>query len=325
MAADRPSRCAPGLQRPRQPRVHRRLGQPRVRNLHASLAPPSSRGSHRKEASESVRLLSGNDVQIQRFLVEKAHTWISRGVPSPRSCRGVRESLTPTPLVHSGVSGLSGMSGSALGVLPTMKRTTLPEGWRHRLMSPVPKERANRVLVASRVDVELAELALPTFDHQLPANVLSVPFPGCGLGAFALRVPAYKAHQQDLTGRSWAWLESVAEALVSEAAVIIGDLNVPTLSTRGVGAVTLRRLGALGWSMASSATVGSYFSPRGIKEHAGLPAPRADGCRSSSSVCDGGGRLHAGGLAGCRTTRQSLQISKCEVMPCLGLEFAKSV
>lgn len=136
-------------------------------------------------------------------------------------------------------------------------------GWRRQLMSPEPQERANRVFVASRVDVERAELALPTFDHQLPANVLSVRFPGCGLRVLALRIPAYKAHQHDLTGRSWAWLESVADVIGSEAAVIIGDLNVPTLSTRGVGAETLRRIGALGWSMASSVTVASYFSPRG--------------------------------------------------------------
>jgi endonuclease/exonuclease/phosphatase family metal-dependent hydrolase len=119
------------------------------------------------------------------------------------------------------------------------------------------------VFVASRLDVELAQLELPTFDHQLPANVLSVRFPGSGLRVLALRIPAYKAHQQDLTGRSWDWLGSVAKTLASEAAVIIGDLNVPALSTQGVGAETLRRIGALGWSMASSATAASYFSPRG--------------------------------------------------------------
>ena len=146
---------------------------------------------------------------------------------------------------------------------PAFQGRLADAGWRHQLLSPEPPERANRVFVASRIDVGRAELAMPTFDHQLPANVLSVRFPGCGLWVVALRIPAYKAHQRDLTSRSWAWLESVAKSLASEAAVIIGDLNVPTLATRGVGAETLQRIGALGWPVASSTSVASYFSPRG--------------------------------------------------------------
>jgi hypothetical protein len=50
-------------------------------------------------------------------------------------------------------------------------------GWRHQPISGEPSERANWTLVASRVEVEPDDVERPTFDHQLPANVLAVRFP----------------------------------------------------------------------------------------------------------------------------------------------------
>jgi hypothetical protein len=74
---------------------------------------------------------------------------------------------------------------------PVFARRLAAAGWRHQLISAEPPERANRTFVAARVSVELDSLALPTFDHQLPANLLVVRFPDAELRVIAVRVPAY--------------------------------------------------------------------------------------------------------------------------------------
>jgi endonuclease/exonuclease/phosphatase family metal-dependent hydrolase len=117
--------------------------------------------------------------------------------------------------------------------------------------------------VASRVVLERDALALPSFDHQLPANVLVVRFPGANLRVVAIRVPWYGRAQRDLALRAWDWLESAAADLIQEAAIIIGDLNVSTSSRRRDAADPLRRITRAGWALATSEIDPSYFSPRG--------------------------------------------------------------
>ncbi len=139
-------------------------------------------------------------------------------------------------------------------------------GWRHQIIPPEPPERSNRTFVVSRVPVEMDTLALPPyFDHQLPSNLLSVRFPDAGLRVIALRVPAYEPYQKDLILRSWDWLESVAGALVDEAAVIVGDLNVWPHSPRARGGDHFRRIRNKGWSLATPESEPSYFSTSGNK------------------------------------------------------------
>ena len=142
-------------------------------------------------------------------------------------------------------------------------RRLAESGWHHQLISTEPPERANRTFVASRIPVERDALALPTFDHQLPANVLAVCFPEAKLRVVALRVPAYESHQRELTLKSWDWLEGAAAALVGEAAVIVGDLNVSLRAPRARGGQHLLRLTQSGWLLATSESDPSYFSAQG--------------------------------------------------------------
>src|ERR1700730_15518173 len=62
----------------------------------------------------------------------------------------------------------------------------------HHLLSPEPREDANRVLIASREPLEQAGLALPDFDNQFHANILAAHSPRFGLRILGLRIPAYK-------------------------------------------------------------------------------------------------------------------------------------
>lgn len=142
-------------------------------------------------------------------------------------------------------------------------RRLVDAGWPNHLISAEPPERANRTFVAARVPVEMDSIVLPTFDHQLPANLLAVRFPDAGLRVIALRVPAYEAHEKDLILRSWDWLESAAAGLVEDAAVIVGDLNVSLRSPRAGGGDHFRRIRSAGWGLATPEAEPSYFSARG--------------------------------------------------------------
>lgn len=146
---------------------------------------------------------------------------------------------------------------------PDIARRLAEAGWSHQLISAEPPERANRTFLAARVPVELDLLALPTFDHQLPANLLMVRFPDARLRVTALRVPAYESHQKDLILKSWEWLELKAGELVDDPAVIIGDLNVSPNSPRAGGGDHFRRIRSAGWSLATPDAEPSYFSSKG--------------------------------------------------------------
>lgn len=179
---------------------------------------------------------------------------------------------------------------------PAFRGRLAEEGWRHQLISPEPAERANRLLVASRVEVDLdAGVLLPNFDHQFPANILAVRFPAADLRVIALRVPAYKAQQRQLTELSWRWLEHIAGEVASGAAVIVGDLNVPSTATTGAGFEGLRRIVSNNWAIAPVANAPSYFSPRGTKSTLDyLLHTSAVGVRSAAFVASCGGFCLAG-------------------------------
>ena len=146
---------------------------------------------------------------------------------------------------------------------PTFADRLANAGWCHQLISSEPGERANRTFVASRVSVEQDCVPLPTFDRQLPANLLAVRFPDTGLRVLALRVPAYEGPERPLVLRSWDWLESTAALLVDEAAVIVGDLNVSAASRRSGGGDHFRRIRSAGWSLATPEGEPSFFSSTG--------------------------------------------------------------
>jgi hypothetical protein len=174
------------------------------------------------------------------------------------------------------------------------RRRLADAGWCHQLTSAEPPERANRTLVAARVPVELDPLALPKFDHQLPANLLVVRFPIAKLRVIAVRVPAYVSGG-DLIIQSWDWLEWAAAALVGDAAVIVGDLNISSRSPRARGGDHFRRIRSAGWSLATPEGEPSYFSATGRTSTLDyLLHTRAVRALNASVVTKAGGYILAG-------------------------------
>jgi len=61
----------------------------------------------------------------------------------------------------------------------------------HQALSVETREKANRVLIASRLPIAPLKLRLPGFDHQLQANVLGVKILGEDISLLGLRMPWY--------------------------------------------------------------------------------------------------------------------------------------
>lgn len=132
-------------------------------------------------------------------------------------------------------------------------------GWVHQLLSHEPAEVANRTLIASRLPLVRDGLALPDFDHQLPANVVAAYLPTLGLRILGVRVPAYETkHRMHLLG-AWEWLETAAITMCDAPAVILGDLNIrPSAGPRMTGGYFHRILNS-GWQRAVPVEGHSYF------------------------------------------------------------------
>jgi endonuclease/exonuclease/phosphatase family metal-dependent hydrolase len=147
----------------------------------------------------------------------------------------------------------------------SFRRSLETSGWAHQLISEDPSEISNRVLVVSRIPIGRDELPLPTFDRQLPANVLALRVPSLGLRVLALRVPAYtRGHRSQLI-QSWEWIERAATGWRTECALILGDLNVTGPKPRAAGGAHLRRLMESGWGLARPEGEFSYWSPHGCR------------------------------------------------------------
>jgi hypothetical protein len=142
--------------------------------------------------------------------------------------------------------------------------TTLASaGWSNQRMSTEPKEKANRVFVASKLLLEPLTLSLPTFDQQFPSNLLAVRLPLLGLSIVGVRVPAYNRKSAHLLVPAWEWLESTTGSLKSSPSIVIGDLNV-SLSRASCARNQFRRILASGWHRAEP-TGGATFYGHGGK------------------------------------------------------------
>jgi endonuclease/exonuclease/phosphatase family metal-dependent hydrolase len=115
--------------------------------------------------------------------------------------------------------------------------TLASAGLTQQLLSPDTGERANRVLIASRLPIEQDELVLPDFDSQFPASMLT---------------------------KSWEWLEEFAASRRDTPTIIVGDLNVKPTSRKAKGR-HFRRLLASGWTRAEPVGGHSYFGPTGAR------------------------------------------------------------
>ncbi len=136
-------------------------------------------------------------------------------------------------------------------------------GWHHQQLSADTGEKANRVLVASRVPIEPMALTLPSFDRQFPANIAAVLVPSIGVKLIGLRVPMYQKATAGLLPRAWDWLENTAHALVNQPVVMVGDLNTSIHATGSRLRPQFQRILASGWRRAEPADGPSYFGTNG--------------------------------------------------------------
>jgi endonuclease/exonuclease/phosphatase family metal-dependent hydrolase len=136
-------------------------------------------------------------------------------------------------------------------------------GWIHQMISVDTGDKANRILVASRIPMEPLALVLPDFDRQFPANILGVRLPDAGVSVLGIRIPWYEREEAALTVRAWDWLASAAGGLVAAPGILLGDLNVGLKSGPQRGGKHFRGLLQSGWHRAEPAGGASYTSTRG--------------------------------------------------------------
>lgn len=136
-------------------------------------------------------------------------------------------------------------------------------GWHHQVLSADTGEKANRVLIASRVPIESMPLALPAFDRQFPANIAAVTVPGIRISLIGLRVPMYQKATADLLPRAWDWLENTARALADDSVVIVGDLNTSIHANGSRCRPQFQRILSSGWQRSEPTDGPSYFGTNG--------------------------------------------------------------
>ena len=136
-------------------------------------------------------------------------------------------------------------------------------GWTYQETSKDSGEKANRVLIASRLPLQPFEIYLPDFDRQFSANILGVSVPSSGLSIIGVRVPWYDKQDAGLVFDAWEWLESTAAGLKDQPAIILGDLNVGLKSNRSRGGEHFRRILTSGWHRAIPKETSSYYGASG--------------------------------------------------------------
>lgn len=140
----------------------------------------------------------------------------------------------------------------------------MDHGFSSLVASKETDEDANRVLIAAKERFEIDSLALPTFDQQFPANVLAVRFPSTNIRLLGVRVPYYIDKELPRVQDAWAWLETAAETLKEDKAIIVGDLNASVTSSSSRGGDHFRRIMESGWVRAQPANGSSFFGKDGV-------------------------------------------------------------
>jgi hypothetical protein len=146
---------------------------------------------------------------------------------------------------------------------PAFQSTLESAGFPHQVLSSQSPERANQLLMASKLPLQPSDLPLPTFDNQLPANLVAVTVPAIGLSVLGVRIPAYQSKERHLLKCSWHWLEAAARSWISRPSIIIGDLNVRVTSPATKAGDSFRRIMAAGWQRAEPTGAGSFISHQG--------------------------------------------------------------
>jgi endonuclease/exonuclease/phosphatase family metal-dependent hydrolase len=106
--------------------------------------------------------------------------------------------------------------------LAAFQATLREGGWEHQALSEAPSIKANRVLVASRVPLQVRSLPASTVDEHLSSNALRVQVDGW-LELLCVRVPTYTGSDR---AAAWDWLaHAAAETRLAGPALLVGDLN----------------------------------------------------------------------------------------------------
>jgi len=129
-------------------------------------------------------------------------------------------------------------------------------GWVHQALSVQTDEKANRVLIASKIPIAPLPLTMPAFDQQFQSNLFGVKILDLNISLLGLRMPWYKT--KALVTCAWDWVEKAAASLVLEPAIIIGDFNATEQSSAGRGGEHFRRIIQSGWHKATPSG-SSYF------------------------------------------------------------------
>ena len=133
-------------------------------------------------------------------------------------------------------------------------------GWVHQALSVQTDEKANRVLIASKIPIAPLPRTMPAFDQQFQSNLLGVKILDMNVSLLGLRMPWYKS--KALVTSAWGWLEETAASLISQPSIIIGDFNATEQSSAGRGGEHFRRIIQSGWHRATPSG-SNYFGKDG--------------------------------------------------------------
>jgi len=135
-------------------------------------------------------------------------------------------------------------------------------GWRYQEYSAESVEKANRVLIASRVSLEPLKIDLPSFDRQFPSNIACVHVPSFGISVVGVRVPWYEGPDIGLVSSAWDWIQSTAVKLADKPAIFTGDFNASLKSGKARGGGHFRRLIESGLERAAPHGKASFFGKK---------------------------------------------------------------
>jgi endonuclease/exonuclease/phosphatase family metal-dependent hydrolase len=134
-------------------------------------------------------------------------------------------------------------------------------GLRHARISAYAAKN-NRVVVASRWELEPGSIQAPAIDEAMPSNALHVTAPTCDVEVLGLRLPDY-SKQPAVRRAWWDWLMTTAESAIRRPIILAGDLNTDASYPRARCGDRLERLTHAGWRHAIPDEGVSYWTLNG--------------------------------------------------------------
>jgi|MTBAKMStandDraft_1061839.scaffolds.fasta_scaffold30278_2 endonuclease/exonuclease/phosphatase family metal-dependent hydrolase len=138
-------------------------------------------------------------------------------------------------------------------------------GYKWQMVSRETSEISNRVFIVSKIPLVPMLLELPSFDKQLPSNLLGVELPSIGISVIGVRVPAYKVKTKSLLTKAWDWIEKTSSLFKDSPTIILGDFNLSHMSVRSIGSGHFERILRSGWHRAEPNGGATFFGYNGKK------------------------------------------------------------